>query len=137
MLVAIPQVSTVHHSAYRHSFITNQSTWCQAPDSNFNSHHRQTSHLKNVYQSLVHFQSVHYDEVNNASNTNTRTILCIKHLSKYSNQLHNIYSLTTLTVVLHVSALPTPSSGRTRTLSFKPHTVVTQLVTMVITIVTS
>jgi len=42
-----------------------------------------------------------------------------------------------LTVVLHVSALPTPSSGRTRVLYFKPQAVLTQLETMVITIVTS
>lgn len=54
MCVAVPQLPTVRHCAHRHSFIIYQSTWCQTPECNFNSHHRQTSHLKNVYQSLVH-----------------------------------------------------------------------------------
>ena len=50
----------------------------------------------------------HYDEVNNACNTNKHTTLCAKHLFNYTNQNYNIYSFHTFTTfLLHVSVLPT------------------------------
>jgi hypothetical protein len=47
---AIPQHPTVLHCAHRSRLIICQSTRCHIPDYNFSTHHRLSSHLKNIYK---------------------------------------------------------------------------------------